>query len=272
MSRTHQHISDVELVLAANGELSPERLTAVSLHMESCTTCQARLTSFEGALGDFVEAHQTDADQRLPALDPLKADFEQRLEDLAANGSQPWLRWLTQPEGLGLVLAGACGLILIAASGFFQSPDAEHNPFTPDPFLTPGQARPVTLAQLCSGNLDETPLEIPREVALAVFRNHGIIAPQAGAYELDYLIPPELGGVGESANLWPQPYQQGPWNAYAKDALEDHLQRLVCAGELDLEAAQRAIAQDWTAAYQRYFETPEPLVIHATFLKDSPWE
>jgi hypothetical protein len=107
---------------------------------------------------------------------------------------------------------------------------------------------------------------------MQVFRRHGIVNPLAGAYELDYLIPPELGGARDDRNLWPQPYQQAPWNAHAKDALEDRLRRMVCDGQIDLKVAQREIADDWTIAYRKYFETNEPLVSHAEFLKDTPWQ
>ncbi len=107
---------------------------------------------------------------------------------------------------------------------------------------------------------------------MEVFRRHGIANPVAGAYELDYLIPPELGGARDDRNLWPQPYRAEPWNAHAKDALEDHLRRLVCEGKLDLRVAQEEIANDWTVAYRKYFATDQPLLSHAAFLKDAPWQ
>jgi hypothetical protein len=34
------------------------------------------------------------------------------------------------------------------------------------------------------------------------------------------------------------------------------LRDLVCSGQLDVREAQRAIADDWTAAYSRYFREP----------------
>jgi hypothetical protein len=39
---------------------------------------------------------------------------------------------------------------------------------------------------------------------------------------------------------------------------EDRLHAMVCAGKVSLKEAQRAIAEDWIAAYQRYV-SPEPL-------------
>lgn len=38
------------------------------------------------------------------------------------------------------------------------------------------------------------------------------------------------------------------------------MQRLVCGGQVDLEAARREIATDWTKAYRRYIGTSPPVV------------
>lgn len=73
-------------------------------------------------------------------------------------------------------------------------------------------------------------------------------------YELDHLVPLELGGAGADArNLWPQPHHvAGGWGSYAKDRLEDRLHAMVCHDRLPLSEARRAIAGDWIAAYTRY--------------------
>jgi hypothetical protein len=42
------------------------------------------------------------------------------------------------------------------------------------------------------------------------------------------------------------------WNADVKDELEAVLSRLVCSGRVPLAEAQKAIAADWTAAYNRF--------------------
>jgi hypothetical protein len=57
-----------------------------------------------------------------------------------------------------------------------------------------------------------------------------------------------------------------------KDALEAHLHDLVCTGKLELETAQRDIAEDWIAAYRKYFNTRNPLPDHMAFSIDPPWE
>jgi hypothetical protein len=70
-------------------------------------------------------------------------------------------------------------------------------------------------------------------------------------YELDHLIPLELGGCSYcEANLWPQPRNVFP-GAAEKDEVEDHLHHEVCSGVLPLAKAQQEIASDWYAAYKR---------------------
>jgi hypothetical protein len=41
-------------------------------------------------------------------------------------------------------------------------------------------------------------------------------------------------------------------NAERKDRLEWELHGLICAGQLDVTAAQKAIAADWTDAFRRF--------------------
>lgn len=71
-------------------------------------------------------------------------------------------------------------------------------------------------------------------------------------YEEDHLISLEIGGnPTDPNNLWPQRWH-GDWNAHQKDAIETKLKRLVCAGTITLAEAQREIATDWVAAYQKW--------------------
>jgi hypothetical protein len=68
------------------------------------------------------------------------------------------------------------------------------------------------------------------------------------AYELDHLIPLELGGAPAAvANLWPEPWN-GTFGAHRKDTVENHLHARVCAHRMQLADAQRAIAIDWRTA------------------------
>jgi hypothetical protein len=68
---------------------------------------------------------------------------------------------------------------------------------------------------------------------------------------LDHLIPVELGGTDDVENLWPQP-AKGEWSAVQKDALEQKLLGMVCAGTLTVKQAQSAIKKNWVQAYTQY--------------------
>jgi hypothetical protein len=74
----------------------------------------------------------------------------------------------------------------------------------------------------------------------------------------DHLIPLELGGAPlDARNFWLQPRRPADgWCDRAKDALENRLKKLVCAGDIGLAEAQHAIAEDWIAAYERYEPAP----------------
>jgi len=75
-------------------------------------------------------------------------------------------------------------------------------------------------------------------------------------YELDHIIPLDLGGAPlDRRNIQLQPWG-GACNARQKDALEVKLSRMVCAGEITLAEAQSANAADWQAAYARFFGRP----------------
>ena len=75
-------------------------------------------------------------------------------------------------------------------------------------------------------------------------------------YELDHLIPLELGGAPQDVvNLWPEAWNGEP-NAHEKDAVETFLNREVCRGAVQLADAQRQIATDWLTAYKANRLTP----------------
>jgi len=94
-----------------------------------------------------------------------------------------------------------------------------------------------------------------------VFQEYGIPGAKPEAYEVDYLVTPALGGADDLRNLWPHSYS-ATWNARVKDELEDRLREMVCSGNLDLTEAQREIAENWIAAYKKYFHTEQPLEEH----------
>jgi hypothetical protein len=123
----------------------------------------------------------------------------------------------------------------------------------PNPRLTPGAIFVgVTTAEVCTSGWATRHRDVTSEQYHEVYGQYGIPYPEpSGTYELDHLIPLELGGDNANANLWPEPASPAP-GFHQKDALENALHDLVCAGSLGLAAAQHDIASNWYAAYVKY--------------------
>ena len=73
-------------------------------------------------------------------------------------------------------------------------------------------------------------------------------SPCQSTVTLDHLVPLEVSGATDQANLWPEPADQ----ARTKDLLENRLHQLVCDGQASLADAVHAIASDWVGASARY--------------------
>lgn len=113
----------------------------------------------------------------------------------------------------------------------------------PDPACTPGAIATTDLHVVCRTSTRGR-RRVPRDVRRRVFAAYGMDPHQRpGAYEIDHLIPLELGGSNGIANLWPQ---AAP-GFHDKDRVEDSLHRRVCSGNMTLDQAQRMMATDWAA-------------------------
>jgi hypothetical protein len=267
MPNHEAHMTDRELLLAADGELSARRAAEVREHLAACWACRARMHEIDHTIAEFVRAHQDSV--AVPPADGPRALLRARLAQAAAGG--PSWREKVAAHGERFALGAAAVLLLasLAAVQFWQSTGAR---LKPDPRLTPGAALPVSEAELCGAPEGASVRFVPAAVGREVFQRYGIGNPAPRAYELDYLIAPELGGAADPRNFWPQPYSATQWNAHVKDALEDHLHKLVCEDKVSLATAQREIADDWISAYKKYFGTQEPIASHRVFTKDDPWE
>ena len=157
---------------------------------------------------------------------------------------------------LALTLLGST---VNAPQAAFAGPFQQNAPLRPDPVMTPGGVLPVTKEDICVPGYSKKVRDVPVGVKRKVYAAYGITQHRTGEYEIDHLISLQLGGSNSVKNLWPQSYLTQPWNAHVKDALENRLHSEVCKGHLDLATAQREIATDWIAAYQRYFHTQLPL-------------
>jgi len=124
--------------------------------------------------------------------------------------------------------------------------------------LTPGAIDPrVTQSNIrntiCRRGYTSTvrpPFEYTNAMKHRLMRIYGVTG-SIHNYELDHLIPLELGGCPNcEANLWPEPRNVFP-SASEKDEVESYLHDQVCSGGMPLAEAQQQIAADWYAVYRR---------------------
>jgi hypothetical protein len=219
----------------------------------------------ESVLVDLARAERSSAE--LPAIGGPRAMLRTRLAELSSGRTS----FFSRGRISGGFLARACGVTVLAAvvvvtgvlafrhstaMGTLLPLLASDHGVLPNHAFTPGAARQASLAEVCSLSHEEvvkpvSPLERQRVLA-----EYGIPAAQSDKYEVDFLITPGLGGDDDIRNLWPEPYNAAPWNARAKDDLEERLHEMVCSHQLDLSVAQEAIATNWIAAYEKYVQPP----------------
>jgi len=244
------HLSDQELILTADGELNPRRNAHVRSHLAACWQCRTRLRNMENAIADFVELHSAALNRQLPPVSRARALLKAQLADLRPQASS--LRWnLAAQPAFALALAAAALVVFVY---LWSRPTTGSIPLRQ---LTPGAVRSVAKSDVCTAGQNRA-FVVPVALQRRVFEEYGIRDVPPNAYEVDYLITPELGGSSDIRNLWPEPYSSTVWNAHVKDELEDRLHRMVCDGQIDLATAQHEIATDWIGAYKKYFNSSRP--------------
>jgi len=260
MKAADPHLSDEQLLLDLEGELSARGGKLVHAHVEACWKCRARREELSRAITNFARAYQPE----LPSGEGPRALLRARMAQLSARtrGRSPWFS-LGQ-SALARWWGAAAALLLLLCAGIVQhgreTVVLAAPVFMPDSRLTPGATLLVSRPDVCAlpGIRNKA---VPASLQREVFREYGIPGADPRAYEVDYLVTPALGGADDIHNLWPHSYS-AVWNARVKDELEERLRQMVCDGTLDLGEAQRDIATDWIAAYKKYFHTDGPLAEH----------
>lgn len=255
------HLSDRELLLWADGEVPARRAAAFERHLCSCWTCRARLAELERAIGDFVQIYRREFDVTLPPVAGPRALLKARLAEHIASTPAAAGHWFSPAWHMRITGALAV-LLLSAAIAIGTLPHANSGADSraiPNVHLTPGATNPIAIRDVCSARFPSNDPAVPDDLKREVLKEYGLNDVPANAYQIDYLVTPQLGGATNIRNLWPQPSLHTVWNARVKDALEDRLHQMVCSGGLDLPTAQREISSDWVAAYKKYFRTNAPL-------------
>jgi hypothetical protein len=262
MKQADSHLSDRQLLLDIDGELSKHDERLARTHLAACWQCRTRRQELQGAITDFVRVYQRELDPKLPPIDGPRALLRARLSDLSAKAPQrrPGLFTVSRAS----IAITVCGVLLL---GFILAHLAERRRSSPgirdavilipDGRLTPGAALLVNQLAVCAQPNTKNKSVSPA-VRQLVFEEYGIREADPREYEVDYLVTPALGGADDIHNLWPHSYSYTVWNARVKDALEDRLREMVCDGRIDLSEAQREIASNWIAAYKKYFHRDTP--------------
>ncbi|KUN01787.1 hypothetical protein AQI95_29300 [Streptomyces yokosukanensis] len=156
---------------------------------------------------------------------------------------------------LATLALAAAGLTVTTGSAHAAGCSQSYLPL-PDPACTPGDLNPdVTQSTIgstiCVSGWTAT-VRPPSSYTTALKKKqiveYGYSDTSLSDYEEDHFVPLELGGAPRSEqNLWPEPHYGNETSA-DKDSVENKLKKAVCADEVSLTDAQKAMMTDWTTA------------------------
>lgn len=158
-----------------------------------------------------------------------------------------------QPDGNPDVVAVAWS---VATTGTAPAPASctwthGDGPDRPDPVCTPGgitEALGATdVAPVCLAMAQPRAM-VPSDAAREILAAYGVSDEDTHDFDLDFLIPPALGGANDVSNIWPVP--RADRVSDLKQQTDDALRAAVCAQRVGIPAAQFAVASDWTTAVE----------------------
>jgi hypothetical protein len=262
MKYKDSHLSDQQLLLGVEGELSAHDEKIVREHLAGCWKCRARRQELENAIAGFVRVHQQEFEAKLPPVAGPRALLKAQLAQLSASETTGRSFRLLRRFAWAAALGGLLIPVFLLPRIMMQRQDLKRQQefvvSIPDSRFTPGATLLVNRPAVCAQENVKNKA-VPVALRRKVFEQYGISGADPGAYEVDYLVTPALGGSDDIHNLWPHSYSHTVWNARVKDALEDRLREMVCDGSIDLAEAQKEIAANWILAYKKYFHTDQPL-------------
>jgi hypothetical protein len=101
----------------------------------------------------------------------------------------------------------------VALGVLIHHPALADDPIRPDPRLTPGAVLTTDVSVICKPGYTKTVRHTSGNLKAQVYREYRINR-NGGNYEIDHLIPLEVGGADVRENLWPESWDTEPWNAH----------------------------------------------------------
>jgi hypothetical protein len=133
----------------------------------------------------------------------------------------------------------------------------------PDRSLTPGSIQSSDTGAICKPGWSEAHRDVSYATEDQVAADYGLSSHYG--YEIDHLIPLELGGSNAVSNLWPENYR-GLLGGHAKDRLENYLHDAVA------EQFRRVDSQGAPMSASRCaVQLVVPVVMMAPFLVPGRW-
>ena len=226
------HLSDQEMLLAADGELSSR---GRSSSQPTSPSAGFAAPGWQKSKGQLPISRELTGRLSIPKLPPIagpRALLRAQLAELVSKREASCAPVVPPAHARGMraaafisaavLIAAVVGRILVHHStlrGANSIVAAFERGALPDRSLTPGATRRVAISDVCSMAHEEVVGEVSTSLRQEVFREYGILNAHQDDYEVDYLIAPGLGGVEDIHNLWPEPYTSRTWNAHIKDSL-----------------------------------------------------
>ena len=153
MHSEQSHLSDRDLLLEEDGELSAIESARVRSHLSACWTCRTRRQELNDAVGDFVRAYRRTIDPQVHSPDGPRALLRARINQLEKSGSEGWQISLRGTFGRWVFGALIAACIVLIALIVYPSLAPHHvrasTVTVPNPRLTPGAAVLVDRERVC---------------------------------------------------------------------------------------------------------------------------
>jgi hypothetical protein len=121
----------------------------------------------------------------------------------------------------------------------------------PNHALSPGDVTTTDANTVCALSKHALHTSISIATQTLVYNAYGYVNPvQQHKYIVTYLVPENLGGATDSANMWPAAIRGTGY--YQEIATNSALRTLVCRRVMSLTDAQHILETDWYSAWLRY--------------------